>query len=99
MATKTSTTVNRGWLKRQAEAGKLVMLESYHYDETHGEDRTHKELPVRVSQGAGDWLPGFCTLYPHDFKSKSGAAWRNPDGTITLHVHSNCHYTFKAVDS
>ena len=92
--------MNRGTLKKLAEQGKLVMVGAYHFDDLTGEKRICKELPVRVRQPGEDWHDwpeGICHLWAHDFKSKSGGAWENPNGTITLIVHSNCNYTFRRI--
>ena len=91
---------NRGTLMKLAQAGKLVMVEAYHFDDMTGSERNNKELPVRVrrpDEDWHDWPEGVCHLWEHDFKSKSGRAWENPNGTITLVVHSNSNYTFRRI--
>lgn len=89
-------TFNRATLKKMAEQGRLEMIDSYHFDDMHGEERTEKVLPVEIiGEDRGGCKEGVCRLFPFDFKSKSGRAWKNPNGTITLKVHSNCSFTFR----
>lgn len=87
-------TIRRDKLLRLAQAGGLISTASYHYDDMHGADRRETELPVRVA-AYGDFKDGFCNLPESDFRSCSGCAYENDDGTISLHVHGNCSYTFK----
>lgn len=90
-------TINRGWLRRQAEQGKLTLVGSYYFDDMYGvSDREPVSMPVEMQPA--DWhdrKEGICYMMPIDFKTKSGCAWKNPNGTVTLIVHSNCNYTFK----
>ena len=90
-------TYNRGKLLRLARTGKLVAVESYDYDDMHGESRMEKgEKTVHVLS-IGEWgKDGFFNVHESDFKSH-GRAWENENGTITLYVHSNCNYTFREV--
>jgi len=44
-----------------------------------------------------DFVTGQMNLDDHDFEGKPGRAWRNPDGTITLIVHSNLAYEMRLV--
>ena len=90
-------TVRRDKLKRLAAAGRLVMVESYHFDDMTGESRGNKELPVRVMSGHGDWKEGWCNVWEIDFTTKSGSAWENPNGTITLYIHSNSNLDFRVL--
>jgi hypothetical protein len=83
-------TFNRGKLRKLVEAGKVIMTDSYHFDDMYGESRTRKEMPVAMKPD--DWKDrkeGICYLTDHDFTAKSGRAWVNPDGSICLYVHSN----------
>jgi len=90
------STVNRAWLKRQVELGKVYLVESYHFDDMLGESRFKGEIPVRMKTGGPeDWKEGFLNLTPWDFKAKSGHAYRNENGTIHLRIHSNCNYDLK----
>lgn len=45
-----------------------------------------------------DFVDGQMNLHEHDFAGKSGSAYRNTDGTITLRVHSNLIYSLRLVD-
>jgi hypothetical protein len=90
-------TVNRGWLKRMAAKGRLEMVASYHFDDMMGESRSRDRLPV-VYPRPVDWhdrREGTVYLSDFEFTTKSGRAWRNEDGTVTLVVHSNSDYTFR----
>ena len=44
-----------------------------------------------------DRVAGRINFDAHDFTSKSGGAYRNADGTITLRVHSNLVYTLREI--
>jgi len=98
-------TIRRDVLLRKAKAGKLVRVESYQFDDMYGESRTEAgkdgavEIPVRICDGARDCKEGYCNLTEFEFGTKSGAAWRNENGTITMVVHSNMSYTFREVDN
>lgn len=93
-------TFNRGKLKKLAAAGKLLLAESYHFDDMMGEHRNKDAaIPVRIKAGYGDFIEGYCNLFESDFSGKSGRAWENADGTITLIVHSNANYTFKVKEN
>lgn len=70
------------------------MISSYHFDDQMGELRSKQSLPVRIGS-YGDMKEGYCNLYESDFSSSCGSAYQNPDGTIHLHVHSNCLYDFR----
>lgn len=90
------STFNRGKLRKLVEAGKVTMVGSYHFDDMHCEDRSHDEMPVAIKPE--DWhdrKQGVCYLSDWDFRSVSGAARINPNGTISLRVHSNCNYTLR----
>lgn len=84
-------TIRRDQLRKLAEAGKLEMVSSYHYDDMGGESRSGT-MPVRFSTGYEDFVEGFCNLRAHDFTSSSGTAYfrDNDEQTICLHVHGNC---------
>ena len=91
------TTFNRGTLLKLAKAGRLRVVGSYHFDDMHGGSRdTAKGMPVAMKPA--DWRDrkdGVCYVTEWDFKSGSGRAWRNPNGTVTLYVHSNSNYDFE----
>lgn len=90
-------TIRRDKLKRLAEADKLVVVDAYEFDDMLGASRVKEETKVRMApkDGGERYLPGHITLDESDFKSSVGRAWENPNGTITLIVHSNLNYTFK----
>lgn len=67
---------------------------------------TWKPARIRVPKwrevGAGIWIvadddikPGCLNLDANAFQGDAGAAWREPDGVITLCVHSNLYYEFR----
>jgi hypothetical protein len=91
----TPKTFRRDRLLRLARAGKLVMVESYHYDDMTGSSRSKDERPVRVLEQGGDREEGVAYVYASDFEGNCGRAYQGASGVITLHVHSNCNYTFK----
>lgn len=88
-------TFNRGRLKRLCQQGKLVAVESYHFDDQQGQSQSNTERPVRLRANNDDYQEGFVNLWEHDFRTKSGCCYQNENGTITLIVHSNCNYTFR----
>lgn len=90
-------TVRRDKLKRLAAAGRLVLVGSYRFDDLTGESSNDKELPVRLAAGQDDWQSGFCNLSERDFASRSGSAWENPNGSVTLWVHSNRSLDFRVL--
>ena len=90
-----SKTINRGYLKRLAQQGKLELVSSYHFDDQMGESRTKEPLAVRVRKDYDDFVPGVVNLWESDFSSSSGFANQGDNGTIHLHVHSNCFYDFR----
>lgn len=92
-----SKTINRAYLKRLIEQGKIEMISSYHFDDHYGSESLKKTMPVRIGV-YGDMKEGFCNLYESDLRSSCGRAYENPDGTIHLSVHSNCFYDFRRKD-
>jgi len=88
-------TFRRDKLRRLIEAGKVVLDSAYHFDDMMGESRTDKEMPVAITpQDRLARKEGICYIFASDFEGY-GRAWLNPNGTVTLIVHSNCNYTFK----
>ena len=93
-------TVNRGWLKRQVLAGKVEAICAYHMTDDYKRDaannfgKTTIFVPCRIRSGS-DFIEGVMNFYESDFSSKSGAAWMNKDGTISLSVHSNRAYDLR----
>lgn len=92
----TTKTFNRGKLFRLAQAGKLLMVGSYRFDDMMGESRQQgTDKPVAVDPGNWqDRKEGIVYVRQDEFRSH-GSAWLNEDGTVTLYVHSNSNYTFR----
>lgn len=92
-------TINRGWLLRQAKAGKLAMVGSYHFDDQFGQSGSKDQLmPVQIIKNHSEHKSGVLGLYESDFRSKSGCAYQSAEGdAITLIVHSNCNYDLRLV--
>ena len=88
-----SKTVNRAALLKLAVAERLVALESYHFDDMTGTSRFKGSKPVRIIAPGQDVPEGIFRVFAFDFKSKSGGAWLNSNGSVTLDVHGNCNYT------
>lgn len=84
MATSTThKTVRRDVIRRLVDSGRLFVSESYSFDDMHGESRTeNRAIPVRMMPADRRTTEGVCYMFESDFKSGSGAAWRNADGTI-----------------
>ena len=88
------STMRRDVLRKLVEAGRVELVDSYHYDEQQGA-RQHKGAarPVEIMpEDRHACREGICYLYPSDFTSSSGSASRGLDGNISLYVHSNCNY-------
>lgn len=91
-----SKTFRRDKLRRLVEAGKVVAVGTYHFDDMHGESRTQKEMPCAMKPADyRDRKEGVCYLTEHDFTSGSGGAWQSDNGVISLHVHSNSNYDLR----
>lgn len=89
-------TFRRDKLRRLVEAGKVTTVSTYSFDDMYGESRSNKPMPVKlVPADRKEMRDGTVYLFPSDFTSKSGAAWLNEDGTVTLYVHSNSNYTLR----
>lgn len=80
-----------------AAAGCLVAVSSMSIDEVNGQTESDRERPVRLVDGP-DPMPGFVSLTPFDFKTKSGCAWVDANGIVHLSVHSNLYYELKIVE-
>jgi hypothetical protein len=93
-----SNTVRRDKLLRLAKAGKLVMVDSYHFDDSFGVSRIKNELPVRIWAYGDPREEGFAYVMASDFEGNAGRAYKSKDDTIVLYVHSNCNYTFRIVE-
>jgi hypothetical protein len=91
-------TVRRDWLKKQIAAGKMEAKLDYsiEHDGSGAYDKFGGPwIPARLSSGYGDFVEGQMNFRSHDFTSKSGMAYRGPNGTISLIVHSNLAYTLR----
>src|SRR5689334_13070576 len=88
------STFRRDKLRRLAEQGRLMMVESYDFD-GRGGGRDSRELPVRMITDGHDWKEDWCNVRPHQFTGASGRAYLNTNGTVTLIVHSNSNMTFR----
>lgn len=81
-----SKTVNRGWLKRQIEAGKMQIQTRYTFD------------PMTDGPESGDhaWRTATMSdILAFILRCKSGHAYDNGDSTITLAGAGDC-YHFRA---
>ena len=92
-------TFNRGRLLRLAEAGKLVAVSTYSFDDMYGGHRTNNDMPVKMMPADRcQCQDGTVYVFPSYFKGKSGTAYYAHDDRqdlVTLIVHSNCNYTFR----
>ncbi len=94
-------TFNRARLRKLIEAGKVELVEAYHFDDMYGEDRTQKVMPVALKPA--DWRDrreGVCYLSEWDFTSESGRAYVRSDAPTIVHlrVHSNSSYDLRIKD-
>jgi len=94
-------TVNRGWLKRQVEAGKVeakcvnYLTDDYAFDASNNFGRMSEFKPA-VLQNRGDkFLHGVVNLHAEEFNNKGGGAYRSEDGIIHYYVHSNLSYELR----
>jgi len=99
-------TVNRGWLKRQVEKGKMESLCNYSFDPmTDGieyGDKKWRQARLQIRQYDendklvnDDWIEGMANFTDWDFHTKSGCAWQTEDGLIHLIIHSNESHTLR----
>lgn len=92
-------TFRRDRLRRLIEAGRVVMVTSYHFDDMYGAERTTTEKPVRMNP-SDDWRDrqeGIVYLYEHDLTAKSGACYEGEQGRIHLRVHSNSNFDLRII--
>jgi hypothetical protein len=94
-----SKTIRRDVLKRLIAAGRVVGRGSYNFDDMYGESRSSgRRVPValmpdkiedrhKLAYDGKVWY-----LFDSDFSSKSGHAYGDPKGKLTLYVHSNSNY-------
>lgn len=90
----TIKTFRRDKLRRLIEQGKCLLVGSYSFDDMHGESRSDKEMPVAILPADRQRQPGVCYIGAWELEGH-GRAWLNPDGTVTLYVHSNSDYTLR----
>ena len=88
-------TVNRGWLKRQVAAGKMEAANDHSYDEMTGQKDGGDWFPAVLKAQGEPSKPGQISFTDWEFRTKSGTAYRNSDGTITLIIHSNQSYKLR----
>jgi hypothetical protein len=92
-------TFRRDKLLRLAKAGKLAVVDSYHFDDMFGASRNgSNSKPVKVITNGREADGSFYCVFESDFSSGVGRAWQNENGTVTLIVHSNLNYTFKILN-
>jgi len=72
------------------------MSDDYRADDAYNFGKTEKWVPAKFSESDCISSSDALTLTPFSFRTKSGCAWLNEDGTITLIVHSNLSYQLKA---
>lgn len=95
-------TFRRDKLRRLIEAGRVVTVSTYSFDDMHGESRGNKVMPVAMKPD--DWKDrkeGVCYMGKWDFDSKSGCCYQSNDkdpSRVTLIVHSNSNYEFRILD-
>jgi hypothetical protein len=92
---ETLKTFRRDKLRRLIEAGRVVTVGTYHFDDMTGESRSRERMPVAI--GGGDWRerkPGVCYLWQGALGTGSGSCYTRGDNPnrITLIVHSNSSY-------
>ena len=96
-------TVNRGWLKRQIEAGKMEIKCRYEYTDDYAGDAAANFgktdwMPARIGSTLNDKAEGVISLQEYSFKGRDGAAYRTDDSSvITLRVYRGLVYEFRAV--
>lgn len=73
----TYPTVRRDVLRRKVQKGLM-----------EGQKQNGDWIPAIFSL-PGEFIQGYMNFSERDFKSGVGSAWNNPDGTITLYIHSN----------
>ena len=85
-----SKTINRGWLKRQIEKGNIEgkccysMTDDYAWDAANNHGKTENWVDARDFK-----------LDDRSFKTKSGCAYQDENGTISLIIHSNRAYDLR----
>jgi len=88
-------TFRRDKLKRLCQAGRLICVSSYSFDDMHGESRGAKEMPVVFKEPGESWKDGVIMLDEYHFTGSCGRASQAENGHVHLHVHSNLNFTFK----
>ena len=89
--------MRRDTLRRLVEAGRVELVSSYHFDDMSGTSG-HSGQAIPCAIAPEDWRDrkeGICYLRASEFEGNCGRVWRNPNGTLTLYVHSNCNYDLR----
>ncbi len=97
--TRTLKTFRRDKLRRLVEAGKLITVGTYHFEDMTGVQRTDTPMPVAIAPR--DWRDrkaGICYLRSDEFDGKSGCCYQDDSGVITLIVHGNSNYDFRMAE-
>ncbi len=91
----TIKTFRRDRLLRMAQQGKLVVVDSYSYDDMTGSVRNKTERPVKIVEPGDSRPEGTVCLFPSDFNGSGRAYQYVEDGRIVLHIHGNLNVTFR----
>lgn len=103
-------TVNRGWLRKQVDAGMIdakcdySLTDDYAYDAANNGGKTDW-MPARIMRPQyvpytdqcldRDFISGVMNFRDSDFEGKSGLAYWESDTQISLIIHQNCSYTLR----
>ena len=95
--TTPNSMIRRDVVRRLAEQGKLEVVSSYHFDDLLGASRSSDTMPVVFvpADQTPTYQDGVVYLRPSHFTGDAGRAWRESNGLITLHVHSNLNFTLR----
>lgn len=82
-------TINRGWLRKQIEKGNMEIKCLYYMTDDY-------KIDADRNFGKTEWVDAKeFNLTERDFKTKSGCAWQNEEGIISLVIHSNRAYDIR----
>jgi hypothetical protein len=92
-------TFRRDKLRRLIEERRVEVVGSYHFDDMTGSSRDGAQgmLAAMMPADRTEVRDGICYLHPFYFTG-SGRAWENPNGTVTMIVHSNLNFDFKILE-
>lgn len=82
-----SKTIRRDVLRRKVQKGLM---------EARTKDGSW--VPAIFIDDLDNFVTGIMNLTESDFKSNVGTAWENPDGSITLYVHSNFNVILQEIN-